>query len=533
MGRLFILLVSVVFFIPVLSASLPGETSEIGLKILANEYWWGGSVVDGDLMPYSTSAFHHDQFADVKGNQAQPLLISSKGRFIWSEFPLDFEFKDDSLVVKCSFGKIEYGQHGKTLREVFSYVSREYFPPSGEIPDPLLFTNPQYNTWIELQYNQNEKDVLSYARSILENGFPPGVLMIDDNWQIDYGNWDFSAERFEDPHRMIEKLHTMGFKVMLWVCPFISPDSEVYRDLAFRGLLVFEDSARSRPAIVRWWNGASAVLDLTNPDGEKWYREQLVNLQEKYGVDGFKLDAGDPEYYLGTYSYKNCLPNDQTEKHNSIGLEFALNEFRAAWKMAGKPLAQRLRDKEHSWDDLGELIPDLLAQGLDGYAFTCPDMIGGGEVNSFTDKAILDEDLIVRSAQCHALMPMMQFSVAPWRVLNQEKLEICREMAELHHSFGNEILEIAREAAKSGEPIARHMAYEFPELGYERITDQFMLGEDVLVAPVTKKNTYSRPVVFPPGKWKGENGSVIEGPVCVPIEVPIERLPWFRRISSR
>ena len=44
-----------------------------------------------------------------------------------------------------------------------------------------------------------------------------------------------------------------------------------------------------------------------------------------------------------------------------------------------KPLAQRLRDKGHNWQDLQQLIPDALALGLMGYAFMCPDMIGGGE----------------------------------------------------------------------------------------------------------------------------------------------------------
>jgi len=410
-------------------------------------------------------------------------------------------------------------------------VSRQYFPPSGQTPDPLLFTHPQYNTWIELQYDQNEEDILKYAQSILDNGFPPGVLMIDDNWQIDYGVWDFSAERFENPKLMTDKLHDMGFKVMLWACPFVSPDSEVYRELESRQLLVFEDAKKTLPAIVRWWNGASAIIDLTNPEGEQWYIDQLLNLQKKYGVDGFKLDAGDPEFYSNIFSFKNILSNEHTEKHASIGLKFPLNEFRASWKMAGQPLAQRLRDKDHTWKHLGTLIPGILAQGLDGYAFTCPDMIGGGEMESFNDDSILDEELIVRSAQCHALMPMMQFSVAPWRVLNQTNLEICKKMAELHHQFGKEILEIAKASAKTGEPIVRNMEYMFPHKGYEEIKDQFMLGDYILVAPVIEKGKTSRFVEFPEGTWQGDDGSNVKGPVRLQIDVPMSRLAWYRKVD--
>jgi alpha-glucosidase len=56
--------------------------------------------------------------------------------------------------------------------------------------------------------------------------------MIDDNWQRYYGNFDFRAEKFSDPKDMVKKMHAQGFKVMLWICPFVSPDSPEYCELA-------------------------------------------------------------------------------------------------------------------------------------------------------------------------------------------------------------------------------------------------------------------------------------------------------------
>jgi alpha-glucosidase len=55
-------------------------------------------------------------------------------------------------------------------------------------------------------------------------------------------------------------------------------------------------------------------------------------------------------------------------------------------------------------------------------------LIGGGEARSFSDAAKFDPELVVRSAQVHALMPMMQFSVAPWRVLNAELAGYCQSI---------------------------------------------------------------------------------------------------------
>ncbi len=73
-----------------------------------------------------------------------------------------------------------------------------------------------------LGYNQNEEDILDYAQSIIDNGFTPGIYMIDEGWSEDYGVYDFYPGRFTDPKGMIEKLHQMGFKVMLWVTPNFS-----------------------------------------------------------------------------------------------------------------------------------------------------------------------------------------------------------------------------------------------------------------------------------------------------------------------
>ena len=115
------------------------------------------------------------------------------------------------------------GGSGTTLREAARHAGASFFPPSGKTPDPMLFTHPQFNTWIELTYDQNQRDVLAYARAIVANGFPPAVLMIDEGWAEGYGVWDFHRGRFPDPKAMMDELHGMGFKVMVWVCPYIQP----------------------------------------------------------------------------------------------------------------------------------------------------------------------------------------------------------------------------------------------------------------------------------------------------------------------
>jgi alpha-glucosidase (family GH31 glycosyl hydrolase) len=460
----------------------------------------------------------------------QPLLLSNQGDVIWSEDPFKIEFHEGSLLVVSKTGRMIQSKTGNSLREAFLFASNRYFPPSGKAPDELLFSCPEYNTWIELMYDQNQAGILKYAKGIRDHGFPAGVLMIDDNWQEDYGKWEFNKGRFSDPKAMIAALHADGFKVMLWVCPFVSPDCDVCRDLAKKNLLMTDPSGET--AIVRWWNGASALLDFTNPKAVDWFCSRLDYLQSAYQVDGFKFDAGDSAFYCGVTASQTVSPNEQTELHGRVGLHYPLNEYRAMWKMGGQPLVERLSDKAHSWADLKKLVPDMILEGLMGYPFSCPDMIGGGEFTSFLPGSTIDQELIVRSAQCQALMPMMQFSVAPWRVLDEIHLQAVLKAVKLRQDHKGCILGLVRESARTGEPIVRSMEYVYPHQGYERVNDQFMLGDSILVAPVLEKGVRKRDVLLPAGVWEGFNGERYKGPARLSLPVAQDELCYLTKSFS-
>ena len=508
-------------------------TDSLTVEILPNESWWGGVVRDGHLMPFNSGSHYSvNLWGNNKGNQIQPLLLSNQGRVIWSEAPIKYTVKTNRIKVD-SYGSpisLSKGEGPNSLKAAFKYASSNFFPSSGKSPNKLLFTRPQYNTWIELVYDQNQKDILQYAQKIVQNGFPAGVLMIDDNWQEDYGKWQFHPGRFQNPKLMIDSLHQMGFKVMMWVCPFVSPDSDVFRELKAKEFLLQEANGEHNPLIVRWWNGASAVLDFTNPGAVQWFRQQLQFLTEEYGVDGFKFDAGDSYFYTGPLkSFQQVSPNDHTLAFQKFGLEYPLNEYRASWKMGGQPLAQRLHDKGHNWDDLQVLIPQMLLQGLLGYPFNAPDMIGGGEFGSFINLTTVDQELIVRSAQVHALMPMMQFSVAPWRVLDQEHLNAVQKAVELRNQYLPIIEDLVGQAAQDGDPIVRPLEYVFPEGDFQNIKDQFMLGNSIMVAPVLQKGAKSRMVIFPKGKWTWK-GKTYSGGKRTKVSVDLDELPIFEKI---
>ena len=350
-SSVFMKLVAIVLLLAVTHAGNGQEKSQLHKIVLSpDEKVWAGVIHEGHLMPFSAD-YSMDYYGNNKSNQVQPLIFTSKGQFAWSSQPYKFDFKGSEIVISDHYNQVVTGKQGNTLAEAQRYIRQKYFPASGKMPDSLLFAKPQYNTWIELTYNQNQADVLKYAQGILDNGFPAGVLMIDDTWQEDYGLWKFHPGRFQDPKSMIDKLHSMGFKVMLWICPFVSADqAAIYNSLKkSKSLLLEREKAsdtwqsQSKPLMVEWWNGQSAVLDFSNPSAVNWFNQQLDRLVKDYGIDGFKFDAGDMRFYPSNgISKGNVTPNEQCELFTQFGLRFPLNEYRACWKMGGQPLALSL-----------------------------------------------------------------------------------------------------------------------------------------------------------------------------------------------
>ena len=501
------------------------------IELLPHESWYGGIVRHGLDQPYGHGPASDNMIGNLDGNQGCPFLVSSKGRYIWCEEPFVFEFTSEKLIIKDAYAEVIFGEGYDDLRSAYMEACKKHFPASGKTPDMFNFTAPQYNSWIELQFNPTQEKIMKYARKVLDCRLEPGIMMIDNYWYKWNGNWTFDREAFPDPKAMIDQLHARGFKVILWISPFISPDSRTFLSLNKQDLLIKDE--KGEPAIQSWWDGYSCCIDLTNPEGFRWLQDSLDRLVEEYGIDGFKFDGGDPYRYLFTdQTYKLETPNTHCELFAKIGLKYNTSEYRACWKQGGQHLLQRIRDKEHSFEKggLADIIPTVLVQGLMGYPYTCPDMIGGGEVNSFIeDDSAFSEELYVRWMQCSVFFPMIQFSILPNNALNAENLRLIMDLVKFRQETILPLLkDLLSNASKTGEPIIRHMAYEFPGEGLEKIMDQYMFGSEHLIAPVLEKGATSRTINFPKGLWHDEDGKMYVGGKTYTIEAPLNRLPYYK-----
>lgn len=475
------------------------------INFLENEFWYGTCSKYGMKMPFTKETKEIIDFeVNRTPNQAMPLLLSTKGRIIWRETGYKVEF-DNGVMIIPDDCVLEEG--GNNLKDAYLYAMKKYFPFKENTPAKELFEKVIYNTWIELTFFQNEVDILEYANKIISSGMSEGVLMIDDGWSESYGDWRFHCGKFKNPKEMVNKLHSMGFKVMVWVCPFVTPDTVKFREAENLGILIKDSNGET--LVRRWWNGFSAILDFTNPEASKWLKNQLDELIE-IGIDGFKFDAGDSIYYKESdITYKKVSPDEQSRLWAEFGEQYPFNEYRVTYKAGGYSLMQRLCDKAHCWGEHGvaSLIPDILLQGITGHPYGCPDMIGGGEYLNFQEmaKSNLDEELFIRHSEIACLMPAMQFSAAPYRVLSKESFEAILRSIEVRKKYSSYIMELVNNIYKTGEPIVRYMSYEFPNEPVEKLINQFMLGNKYLVAPVYEKNKTEISVYVPKGQWRYED----------------------------
>ncbi|MBP5382073.1 MAG: glycoside hydrolase [Bacteroidales bacterium] len=500
------------------------------IKLLPGERVWAGKVANGIDLPVEDTLVidMHNNF----GNQLAPLIMTSAGRYIWSDEPYTATVTADKIVITDAEAPLETAIVGENLQDAYRFCMRKFFPPQGGLPPREFFEVPQYNTWIEFQYDQNQAGITEYARNIVRNGFKPGILMLDDTWMEDYGKWEFHPGRFPNPKVFCDELHALGFKIMLWVVPYVSLDQyqlcEEIHHVPGNG---FIQGPNGGDYPFCWWNGISGCIDFSDSASVAWFTGKLDHLMNEYGVDGFKFDAGDLDAWpdpASTVNKGGFSPQQLCYAWAALGDKYPYNEFRACWKHGGKPYVQRLHDKGHHFGALQRLIPEMMITGLFGWWYAAPDMIGGGSFASFLPGMPINQDLIVRSSQIHAMMPMMQFSVAPWRVLDAEHLAAVKKSVAIREQMLPLIVGLFEKTASTGEPVVAPLEYWFPNAGLADIIDEYMLGPDILVAPMVEEG-FSRSVVLPAGHWTADDGSVYDGPCTVTIDVPLERIPRFTR----
>ena len=522
---------------------------------LSPGHWYGACQIARQLWPlekwkrglsaYVTGDAFEDEYGGVQ--ERYFLCSSGVGIFVEEDIPLYVAINKDgdqklTFVSKWSSPyrnvsnsalSLAYSIfQGKDVKHTHQLVSSQVFSKPTNTPDEKVFRYPIWSTWAQFKKNISQAAVLSFAKEIKDRGFPASQIEIDDDWTPYYGDMTFDPRKFPDAKKMIEEIHENGSRVTLWVHPFSSPMSSA----AGRPYWL---KAGVLPGYYFWWNGVGKYLDVTNPDAVAWYQANLEALKGDLGVDSFKFDAGEMNWFPPMARSMEPLvnPSAYSTKYArmcaDIDKDLRIQEVRVGFRTQDLPVMVRMMDKQSRWGEdkgLCTLIPHALTFGIIGYPFVLPDMIGG---NAYDATGWPDRELYIRWLQASTFLPVLQFSVVPWHY-DDEVVDITRTMVALHEEYADLILRLSREAVETGAPIVRPLWWIAPQDEDALVVDsEFLVGNELLVAPVLQQGARQRDLYLPAGQWRDMlRGDIKQGGWHRNYAAELHELPYFRKISD-
>jgi len=192
---------------------------------------------------------------------------------------------------------------------------------------------------------------------------------------------------------------------------------------------------------------------------------------------------------------------------------------------------KNMQFKQNDIASVKALVPTVLALSIGGYSWLVPFSPSIDLFDTF------DPEMFVRQVQAITFMSVMSFdfyALDTYYVYNQNNiLALTRKYLALHAEHADLLIELAKRRIRDGSPIIRPMWYQEPDnpATYE-IDDQFMVGEDLVVAPVVEYGQRERDVYLPSGIWVDQHGNDYEGPGEFKVAAPLEELPYFKRKVS-
>ena len=523
---------------------LSGETIEISWKSdkpvnfldywvsRTNTSWYGQGQLFFQRFPLNTHAISNEPF--LANNIQAPLWITRNGvAILVDNYKLfNARFRNGVEIESIKTKKFTYHVivSDNIIKARKIVLKKIGFPKRA--PSEEIIKKPVFSTWVMYKKSVDQDKVLDLVEKVSHYKFPCSVIELDDKWEKNYGDFEFDRDKFPNPREMVRRVHEAGYLATLWVYPFINYESKNYEVAKKNGYLVM-DPVNEEPAKVRWWDGEGGLIDISNPEARKWFNGMLNNLKKNYGFDGFKFDAGDGYFFplilgreirLGK-TYGNLTPNKYTDEwlRFIFDNQYNLAEARVGYLAQSFGVIAREGDKESAWgidNGLYASLTQALTLSITGYPYIMPDMIGGNEYRFKCDK-----ELFIRWAEAASLMPIIQYSIPPWRY-DDEAVEISRKYSLLHLRLGDYYMKLVR-LTLEGEPIISPLVLKYPEDNSATVNDEFLLG-DILVAPVLDKGKNKREVYLPRGKWIDFwDDRELTGNSYLTVNAPLEILPIF------
>lgn len=440
-----------------------------------------------------------------------PFCVSSRGYgvFVNSSDNISYEVASDT-VSKLSF--TIPGEHleyfiigGEDIHEVLS----NYTDITGKPSLPPAYT---FGLWLTTSFttDYNEETVTSFIDGMHDRDIPLQVFHFDSFWmkEFEWCNFDWDKRQFPDPAAMLKRLkETKNLHICVWMNPYIAQRSVLFDEGHKNGYFLKNPDGSTFQCDM--WQPGMAIVDFTNPAAVRWFQSKLEKLCEM-GVDCFKTDFGERiptkvKYFDGSdpvamHNYYTYLYNkavfEVLEKY--YGKNKACLFARSATAGSQKFPVHWGGDCSAEYTSMAETLRGGLSLTMSGFGFFSHDMSGF--------EATATPDIYKRWAafgllSTHSRLHGNSSYRVPW-LFDEESVDVLRFFTKLKGKLMPYIWTQAIKTHETGIPMMRAMAMDFTDdeacLYLDR---QYMLGDDLLVAPIFNDEGIASFYVPDTGVW--------------------------------
>jgi alpha-glucosidase len=403
---------------------------------------------------------------------------------------------------------------------------------------------------------RNEADIRKVVSGFEEHNLPLSAIHLDIDYMNGYRVFTIDSTRYPDMKQLTTDLEEKGIKVVASINPAVKsdPDYKVYSEGLSKDVYCKRPNGKIQGGVS--WPGWSVFPDFSKSQARIWWQNQY-QLLLKEGIAGIWHDMNEPSSFtawgdktlpISTQHDMEGQGGNHLEAHNIYGLLMnqagyeAIRKYlpdkrpwiftRAGWASLQRYAWNWTGDTETSWESLQQTISTILGLGLSGHAFA------GVDIGGFSGSP--SAELYLRWFQMATFLPLFRTHSAigtkprePW-VYGEPTTSIVRKFLLLRYKLLHYLYSLAWDTAHSGIPPIRPLFWDDPDdLSLWDIGDEFLLGNELLIAPIVSEGKNTRQINLPHGRWYSFwDDKLYVGPKEFEVEANLEVIPIFIKAGA-
>jgi alpha-glucosidase (family GH31 glycosyl hydrolase) len=378
-------------------------------------------------------------------------------------------------------------------------------------------------------------------------------------------NWELDEDHYRGWDQLRERLEKDDVRLMTYIGPWFADDiakkgnhcRNLFAEGARKGYLV--KNREGEPYTVKTTDFSAAFVDLTNPEARAWIKDVIQEELIGNGASGWMADFGDslpydavlhsgadPKSYHNRYAEEWAGVNREALREARHGEDIVFFNRSGYTQSPGESTLFWLGDQLVDWDEhdgIKSAVTGLLSSGLSGYSLQHSDIGGYTAIDHPLLKHHRSKELLMRWTELAAFTTVFRTHEGNRPEVNhqiysdEETLRHFSRFAKVYAAWKPYRIELVKEASETGLPVVRHPFVHYPDdpevLGLEY---QFMVGSDLMVAPVLDPGEEIVEVYLPAGRWvhlwSGRKYGSLDKGVYETVNAPVGEPAVFYKDSS-